>query len=809
LLPENENRERGGLAPVPLSLSIAFAIIASFYVWTAFSDNLSWPLGRDEPDYYNRLVHGFLKGQLSLDAEVPAELLRVPDPYDPAQRPDGAGLHDASLFRGRYYIYYGVVPAVLVLLPFRLLTGVDLPLGAAVLALALAGYLCSLLLLADIRRRFFPRVGAVAMGGIAIALGFASCVAILIRRSSMYDLPIVSGYAFAMAALWCAYRALFSAEHRAGWSAAASIGWALAIGSRPTYLLAPLALLLALREGRARRDVVAAVVPLVVIGGLLAWYNFARFGSPFEFGLRYILSGVYEAKIEHFRLRYVPWNLRAYFFAPSEWGRYFPFLHGVPLEWPRPTQHFGMDIPFGLLVNVPVLWLAALAPLGLVPRIAGEAGREWRVFLAMVAWTAVSVMGFLAGFYAAMARYLVDFAPTLGLLAAIGMLAVLELAGEPRRWIASAVFGLGTIGSAFAVGMFSVSIYDRVRHSDPAGYRALAALANAPVHWIETRWGRAESGPVRLNVIFPTEAGSRSDELVSTGWPGEEDRVRVSYPDSRHVQIGVEHAGAPVVWSSPLALERGAAHALRISLGSLFPPETDPRWQAWSATERKALRRRMRIEVDGQAVIDRYQRFHDATPGTVTIAGNTGGRERFSGRVLASAHEADFQAWREIARSLPPLPGREIRPDAGGTFRLIVRFPEGKVGTREPLVVSGETGGGDILSVEYLADGRARFVLDHWGRRPYLSPAFACEPGRDHRMSITHPFYAPGAASQCRVGEGMLTVAIDESWSWRCRPLLYPVEPDDIFVGRNPIGGSTADEKFSGTLAPWRNETTP
>ena len=61
--------------------------------------------------YYNLLTRGFLKGQTALDRVVEPAMLALKDPYNPAERA-GKGLHDASYYQGRYFIYFGVTPVV-------------------------------------------------------------------------------------------------------------------------------------------------------------------------------------------------------------------------------------------------------------------------------------------------------------------------------------------------------------------------------------------------------------------------------------------------------------------------------------------------------------------------------------------------------------------------------------------------------------------------------------------------------------------------------------------------------------------------
>jgi len=57
------------------------------------------------------LGESFLRGQLSLLEEPNPQLTELQNPYDPAQRT--VPYHwDASYYKGKYYLYWGPVPAL-------------------------------------------------------------------------------------------------------------------------------------------------------------------------------------------------------------------------------------------------------------------------------------------------------------------------------------------------------------------------------------------------------------------------------------------------------------------------------------------------------------------------------------------------------------------------------------------------------------------------------------------------------------------------------------------------------------------------
>src|SRR5580698_3740741 len=122
-----------GSAPVWASLAACAALL----FWIA---NGSAPLVGERGEawhHYEYLVDGFLAGHTSLSVKPDPALLALADPYSPSQNGPWR-LWDASLYQGRFYLYFGPTP-VLLLLPWRFLTGHHLPERLAVAAFAVLG----------------------------------------------------------------------------------------------------------------------------------------------------------------------------------------------------------------------------------------------------------------------------------------------------------------------------------------------------------------------------------------------------------------------------------------------------------------------------------------------------------------------------------------------------------------------------------------------------------------------------------------------------------------------------------------------
>src|SRR5204862_3209559 len=126
-----------------------------------------------------------------------------------------------------------------------------------------------------------------------------------------------------------------------------------------------------------------------------------------------------------FSLRDAAFNGWRYFFSGAQWSPYFPFIAPAELP-PKPPGFSGHDDVYGVLANLPIGWLALLAPLALLKRSAADRVRLG-AWLGAVAGLFVVMTGLLLCFFGSLARYEVDFAPSLMLLAGVGVLAIERL----------------------------------------------------------------------------------------------------------------------------------------------------------------------------------------------------------------------------------------------------------------------------------------------------------------------------------------------------------------------------------------------
>ncbi len=759
--------------------ALALAAIGWFYHWTV--DTRGGFQSTGEADYYNLLVQGYRQGHLYLSKTPPPELLAVKDPYDPAQ--NGAyRLPDASYYRGHYYIYFGVVPALVLMLPYAVVTGHELPTGTAVFLFCLAGFLAASGLWLAIRRRYFPD-SAFWTGALGVlVLGMSTHVLALASRPMVWELPIASGFAFVMLALVAVYAAIH------GFRPLLCLGLAglclgLAMASRPpnlfgvAMLLAPL--WLAWRVPHPERPwwrcVLIALAGVGLCGvGILA-HNYARFDHPLEFGQNYQLTASHELKNRHFGLNYMPHNLAVYYFCPLRWSWEFPFV----AAWTPGTDipdYAGGEEMCGLAVTFPFLWLALAAPLGWWRRTADE-GRTLRVMLGAIVGLYLGVGTFLLAFFSTTERGLAEFAPALALLAVCGWLG-LERWAQGRRWGGSvlpftALAAMATVPMGYLV---SLNYHGNALSRDnPALWGRMERACHDTLSRVG-QWAGVYDGPRVLKVRFKPRPAGTTETVWRSNDAAANERIVVEHLGGREVRFGFGRGDAPVRWGRRVTWKPDHTHTLELQLPSLYGPSG-----GGGVRYAVALRERSGVAVwfsGGRALGAIVPPLPPATKPGGVVGGDFSGEVRRNGARLFREDE---------------LPLNE--PSA-----WVVAGPVPTAGApRVPLLSAGRTGAGVAFSLECLRPGVGRIVSDVAGGDPVFSPEFPL-PAADQVTVEIEP--APMWPWSAHGGEEQgFSVWVAGRLRWETRARLRQTGPEEVFLARNEVGAASCARTVAGWAA--------
>ncbi len=152
---------------------------------------------------YYHLTEAFLHGQLHLLEEPVRELREMENPFDPVGN-RSLRLHDASYYEGRYYVYFGPAPVLSVYLPWRILTGCDLPDRWAGAFFLSGAFIMLVLLFLRVQRACLSGGKVSFLMGSVLALGFSTGVLDLMACSIVYQVALGSAFFWTALALLAA-----------------------------------------------------------------------------------------------------------------------------------------------------------------------------------------------------------------------------------------------------------------------------------------------------------------------------------------------------------------------------------------------------------------------------------------------------------------------------------------------------------------------------------------------------------------------------------------------------------------------------
>jgi len=687
----------------------------------------------------------------------------------------GSGIDefDTSPYRGKIYLYFGLTPFATAWIPLYRFFGAMPGEAALVLFYTLGGSLLYGLATGFVLPNTLrsQRGWWVALTMLVVAFGTGPFV--LLRRPALYEVEIAAAFFFVAAFLAStAASCRWTPRHSTLLVTLGSSALALGVGARPNLVLVtPFFLLWIYFQHRSRPSVerfCGAIIPLLLIGGALAAFNFARFQNPLEFGFGHQARSLNTGTQGVFSLGNIPYNAYRYLFGGAHLQTYFPFFAGItPGPITKPVAHDVVDQLYGLAWTTPIVWTAAALC------FVRETRRSPVLLLALgVALTQLTVLCCLGG---GAYRYTVEIAAPLCWL---GVVAVCGWSIEKPKPVRFAAISLTAIASTVSVvlgALQNFALYNILETAHHADFVSLARGWNEPVFVVRHFLGKSLDLP-SAEITFPLHTAGVNEPLFVSGSPGLQDFLYVYYVSEKELQIGFESIGRGGTLSPILAVDRTKPHRLTIAYGSLVPPGA-PLLHQIPKRDRALLAQSLTVLLDDKPVLDGWADFHPAKElyqfGESRDEGAFG--QVFHGTIHPEPVSARVEFWRD-------------RFLFGPWLRSSIKLTKSAlpIGTREPVLSLGMKNQGLLFFIEHFSALQARIgcLVSQPGKiEEKLSPPFEWPDQQTREVSILE---APSRADDSLERHALVSVgpsrALDVSFD------LLPFAPSTIAVGENRLG---------------------
>lgn len=389
LYDSNNRWQRIGFAAI-ICIALVFNFLVSYSVY-GFKDNEL--ATRWIKMYSHHMTDAFLKGQLHLDLEVPQGLIESERPYDMAYMESrgiflsgniksldsmkNALLLDHTYYNGKYYSYFGMLPVVVLFAPYKLITGHYLPNSMGAFLFASLATVLLFLLWKQIAQNYLNKIPYFffLIGG--ITLYFCSLIPVILTENRFHLIAQFSALAFVILGVLCLLRIK-------PWMFFGCLCFALAVACRPSMifwsLLIPVLLWDKRKEFLNIKCLSAIIIPFAVIGFILAWYNYARFGSPLTFGSGYMITEANQMAFPSLmnpigKLSMVIKTFLFTLFNPPNLDITFPFVNSKISNVPMTKSSFmyNKEVIIGILC-FPIMWFLLFVGKVNVLRIFAYAG---------------------------------------------------------------------------------------------------------------------------------------------------------------------------------------------------------------------------------------------------------------------------------------------------------------------------------------------------------------------------------------------------------------------------------------------------
>ena len=724
---------------------IALFAVFNFYLWIITIGSYKFDfVNFGTPSYisYHHLTEALLQGKVNLPQEPHPELAKLTDPYNPDQNAPYRW-HDATYYKGKYYLYFGPTPVYLFYFPYKLLTKHNLPCNFATFFFDFGAFIWATLLLLYLQKRYFSNTPKwMVITSIAL-LGLTNLGPIFLDPYgigvSVYYVSCAAAMFFQLGAMFFLCRALEKPIPHFSMLAIGGLFLALSFGCRPNLILDSVILLIIfikiikdnLKSNLFFKLKVAfyLFVPFTFFLIVLGIYNYLRFENPFEFGFKYQL--VYS-RAHFLNLKSLFPNIYIYLFRSVMLDKDFPFFHMGGPEIPRflrPPPFYNAEDISGMITGTPFLILPFLY--WFFTFLSSKKLPPFEVFkffeVKMLSLVAIINFTFIMMLANCNLRYSCDFRTLFILIACLSWFYFHSLIKKRsvRFFFSTTAITLATIsilcGMAFGITGFR-NVY---KENKPEEFAKLASLFK-PVSYIVP--------PVNNLINYP-----------------------------------ISYCGSFILFLPSVLIN--VAYTIATPFFEVIPNIVQ------NLTSEK---------LNILEVIYDDRRLTNAKRGQIWITDNDKTIFWFNGTFWIPVKDDD----------------KKYKPfNNYGPFTLKVKFkPQPpKEPTREPLLTTGKSWDGDIAYVEYPAVDKVIFGFDVWGTSGIQSKPITVDPNKVYKLEISLGSLYPGIQLNGKV-LGANKIILDDKLILTSYQGSHKTTEEEILIGENKIGGTYSISKFSGEI---------
>ena len=330
------NRKQNVIYVCLVALVILYSCICAFTSTSKFfqEEYLS------DRQYNKFLVDAIINGRTYLDHGNPELLLIAERPYDlrwlevNGFKRDGVWMSDWAYYNGKHYSYFGIVPAIILYVPYTMITGEYLSNNAGIFLFIAIAIILMAMLWRFLVKKYLPNTLFVFYLLSFLTMFFASGLFGPLRFTRFYSIVSAAGFMFVIAGILLLFKSVERERPNYMKVFFACLCFALAVGCRPNLVFVSLFVPVILWRHRSLKLVMFILAPYIMVAIPLCFYNYIRFGSILDFGFKYNMTNVNTGAYVQLnligRVINTVYACIAYLFTLNSYSYFFPYVESIP-----------------------------------------------------------------------------------------------------------------------------------------------------------------------------------------------------------------------------------------------------------------------------------------------------------------------------------------------------------------------------------------------------------------------------------------------------------------------------------------------